>query len=146
MQLPESEPAQVSVVVDANILMSLLISEGSKRQLFFSKHVRPFSPDSVLFEIGKYWRETISKSGLPEDELKLVLLMVREHLTITSLQELGGWLKEAEKIVPDKDDAEYFALALKLNCPIWSEDRLLKNQSRVKVLNTPELLAELGLR
>lgn len=23
-------------------------------------------------------------------------------------------------------DAEYFALALKLNCPIWSEDKLLK--------------------
>jgi len=33
----------------------------------------------------------------------------------------------------------YFALALKFNCPVWSEEKLLKKQLFVKVLNTFEL-------
>jgi len=36
----------------------------------------------------------------------------------------------------------YIALALKLNCPIWSNDTDLKQQDRIKVYNTKELLEE----
>lgn len=140
--MPFSQP----VVVDANILISLLIAKGSKQELFFSEHVTPHSPELVLFEIGKYWKRISEGSGVPEDELKLAFSGIREQLITLPLSEIKPWLKEAERISPDKDDTEYFALALKLNCPLWSEDKLLKKQSRVKVLNTPELLAELGLK
>ena len=34
----------------------------------------------------------------------------------------------------------YFALALKLNCGIWSNDKKLKNQDKVKVYSTEDLL------
>ncbi len=140
--MPSSQP----VVVDANILISLLIAKGSKQELFFSEHVTLHSPELVLFEIGKYWKRISEGSGVPEDELKLAFSGVREQLITLPLSEIKPWLKEAERISPDKDDTEYFALALKLNCPIWSEDKLLKKQSKVKALNTPELLAELGLK
>jgi len=40
---------------------------------------------------------------------------------------------------PDPDDMAYFALALKLNCAIWSNDKKLKEQDKVKVYNTHEL-------
>lgn len=50
----------------------------------------------------------------------------------------------AKKITPDKDDSPYFAIALYKNCRIWSNDSLLKNQNRVIVINTKELLAMLG--
>ena len=43
------------------------------------------------------------------------------------------------------ESVKYFALALKLNCPIWSEDKALKKQSKVKVYSTSELLKEIGL-
>ena len=33
----------------------------------------------------------------------------------------------------------YFALALKLNCGLWSNDKELKKQSKVKILNTNEV-------
>ena len=134
------------MVVDANILISLLIAKGNKQELFFSEHVTPHSPELVLFEIGKYWKRISEGSGVPEDELKLAFSGIREQLITLPLSEIKPWLKEAERISPDKDDTEYFALALKLNCPIWSEDKLLKKQSIVKVLNTPELLTVLGLK
>lgn len=140
--MPSSQP----VVADANILISLLIAKGSKQELFFSEHVTPHSPELVLFEIGKHWKRISEGSGVPEDELKLAFSGIRKQLITLPLPEIKQWLREAERISPDKDDTEYFALALKLNCPIWSEDKLLKKQSRVEVLNTPELLAELGLK
>ena len=141
-----SEPTPLSIIVDANMIMSLLIAEGSKRKLFFSGRISPVSPEFVLFEIGEHWQEILEKSKLSEEKLKLVLSEVRKALNTLSLSDVKDFMNEALQVSPDPDDAEYFATALKLNCPIWSEDKLLKKQSRVKVLNTPELLAELGLK
>ena len=33
----------------------------------------------------------------------------------------------------------YFALALKLNCAIWSNDKKLKEQNKIQVCSTHEL-------
>ncbi len=42
-------------------------------------------------------------------------------------------------------DAPYFALALHLNCAIWSGDKALKGQLKVKVFNIKELVDEFNL-
>ena len=47
--------------------------------------------------------------------------------------------KHKEEITPDLDDMVYFALALKLNCPIWSNDKKLKQQNKIKIYHTHEL-------
>ena len=133
------------LVVDANIVISMQISKGVKHKLFFSE-IESKSPDRILFEIGKHWKELSEKSGLPEKDLELGLAAIRLHLDTFSLNELSNCLKEGAAISPDPDDAEYFALALKLNCPIWSEDKVLKKQSKVKVYSTSELLREVGLK
>ena len=56
---------------------------------------------------------------------------------------LMGGLKEVEKISPHPKDIEFFALALKFNMLIWSEEKSFKTQKEVKVLNTEELHKEL---
>jgi predicted nucleic acid-binding protein len=65
--------------------------------------------------------------------LKVVVKFIKE-------EEYSEFLSEARKVSPDPNDSDFFALALKLNCPIWSEDKRLKKQSRVKVLSTRELM------
>ncbi|MAG78609.1 hypothetical protein CL616_04570, partial [archaeon] len=50
------------------------------------------------------------------------------------------FIKKAEKISPDINDTEYFALAIALGFPIWSNDKLLKTQKLVKIYSTTELL------
>ena len=134
------------LVVDANILISILIAKGSKHKLFFSEKIASNSPDRLLFEIGKHWKELSGKSGLSEKDLEMELAAIRMQLNTSSLNALSEWIKEGAAISPDPDDAEYFALALKLNCPIWSEEKRLKKQSKVRVYNTVELLKELGLK
>ncbi|MGC9200887.1 MAG: PIN domain-containing protein [Candidatus Aenigmatarchaeota archaeon] len=41
---------------------------------------------------------------------------------------------------PDVNDIQYFSLALKMNVPIWSNDKKLKQQSKVKVFSTKDLI------
>jgi len=135
----------VKVVVDANIIISLLIAKGSKHKLFFSGELDIISPDIILFEIGKHWDEISEKSRLSKWELNLEFSAVREQMMVFSVEK-SKWIKEGVKISPDPDDAEYFALALKFNCPIWSEDKPLKQQqSKVEVMDTRKLLEKLGL-
>ena len=49
-------------------------------------------------------------------------------------------IPEAKEISPHLKDVEYFALALKLGCGIWSREKAFRDQSRVKVYSTGELL------
>lgn len=44
------------------------------------------------------------------------------------------------------NDAIYFAVALYKRCPIWSNDKLMAKQDRVKVISTKDLLAILGMQ
>ncbi len=53
-------------------------------------------------------------------------------------------MHQAKSICPDPDDIQYFALALKLGCPIWSNDKALKEQNTVEVISTGELIDNLA--
>ncbi len=45
----------------------------------------------------------------------------------------------------DIDDSLFLALAMSLNCPIWSNDKHFKRQSFVKAFTTQELISSLKL-
>ena len=53
-------------------------------------------------------------------------------------------MSEAINIAPHKQDAPYLALALARNIPIWSNDKGIHAQSKVKVCTTKELITVLG--
>jgi predicted nucleic acid-binding protein len=129
----------VLLVVDANIVISVLISSGKKQDLLFSDEISAVSPDWLLFEIGKHWSDILKKSGLSEEDMMSAFAFVREQIETFSLDKISDKFTEAKEVCPHLSDVEYFALALKLNCAIWSEDKELKRQDKVKVLNTKEL-------
>jgi len=136
----------MQLVVDANILLTVMISaRGSKRELLFSDEIEGAAPEILPFEIGKHWKEICDKSRLSDEDLNGFLSLVREQIKTFPFGEYSGMLERSKEICPHIKDAEYFALSLKLNCPIWSEDKLLKEQSEVRVFNTKELIEELGL-
>ena len=45
-----------------------------------------------------------------------------------------------EEDCPDEKDITYFALALYLRCPLWSNEKRLKEQKEVIVYATHELM------
>ena len=73
------------------------------------------------------------------EEFFRLLEVLKRRIAIIPLEELVLYIDEAEKLTPDPDDMAYFALALKLNCAVWSNDKKLKEQDKIKIYNTHEL-------
>jgi len=131
----------MNLVIDANILMSALIStEGKTFDLIFNENFNLVAPKFLMDEINKYKKEILSKSGLSEKDFMAVFSSISGKINIVPKNDSEDFVEKAKQISPDKNDAEYFAIALKLNCAIWSNDKRLKEQDKVKVYSTKELI------
>ncbi|HLC71562.1 MAG TPA: PIN domain-containing protein, partial [Candidatus Nanoarchaeia archaeon] len=122
------------LVVDANILFSALIaSQGITRTLFSSIKLEFISPEFIEEEIDKYFSEIVLKSKCSEKDVRIALNLLLTRIKIMPSIEYESFREAARKISPDPKDAEYLAVALAFDCPLWSNDKLLKSQTEVKV-------------
>jgi len=85
----------------------------------------------------------LKKSKLSEIDLELVLSIISSKIKFIPFTEFKQFIDKAKKTSPDPNDIEYFALAFKLELPIWSNDKELTKQSQVKIYSTQELLKKL---
>jgi len=133
-------------VIDANELFSLLI-QGSKssKEIFLSKSIELLAPEFLLDELANNKEELLSKTHRTEAEFSKLLSVFRDRIKLIPEQDFCQFMPEADKIFPEHTkDASYFAIALMFNCPIWSEEKLLKRQAKVSVFNTKELFDKLN--
>jgi len=134
----------MELITDANVLISALIAtEGKTYDLIFSDRIKLFSPELLLKEFEEHKKEILSKSKLLESDFELFLSLISSQIEFIPYAEFEEYISEAEKITPDQDDTEYFALALKLKCSIWSNDKKFKKQNKVKVYSTSELMKQI---
>lgn len=135
-----------SIVVDANILVSALLKDSiTRRTLLSRKRQELFAPEFIKEEVFKYSEEFAKRLKVEKKSVEetLALLFETSKIMIMPTKEYPEFLPKALQISPDKNDAPYLALALRLDCPIWSQDKALKKQSFIKVFNTTELLKQL---
>ena len=128
------------LVIDANILFSALIKDSLTAELIFNEDFKLYSCDFIIEEFFKYEPEILKKTHRTREQFITIIHQLKEIITIIPKEEYSHLLAEAEKFSPDPKDAIYFALAMKLNGSIWSNDKKLKNQSKVKVYQTHEIL------
>jgi len=132
---------KMDLVVDANVLFAVLIKGSFSARLIFNEEFHLFTPEYVFVEIEEHQDEIISKTERTLVDFYNLLEVLKRRIVPVPLEELTEYVEEAEKITPDPDDMAYIALALKLNCAIWSNDKELKEkQSMVKVYPTHELV------
>ena len=129
----------MELVVDANVLFSAMIKEGFTTELMFSDQIRLFAPEFLLEEVFKHENEILEKTKRNKDDFSEILEILKLIIKIIPAKEFDIYTTEAEVISPDPDDVQYFALALKLQCGIWSNDKKLKEQNSVSVYNTEEI-------
>ena len=72
----------------------------------------------------------------------LLAALLKEAVEIETIPKKAyiSHMAEALKIAPHKEDAPYLALALAYNVPIWSNDKGIHSQSKIKVFSTREVL------
>jgi predicted nucleic acid-binding protein len=136
----------MELIIDANIFMAALISsKGKTRDLLFKDNLVLFAPEYLLKEFEKYRNYIIKKSGLSKEDFNLALNLVSSRVNFIPFSEFKQFIARSDKISPDPDDTEYFALALKLGFPIWSNDKLLKKQNVIRVYSTADLLKRVNI-
>lgn len=133
------------VVIDANELFSLLIKGNkSSKEIFFSKNLELIAPEFIIEEFARHKEELLLKTHRTEAEFLEVLSVFNDRIKLILEHDFCQFMPEALRLLPEHTkDAPYMAIALKFNCIIWSEEKLLKKQSAVRVLNTNELFNEL---
>ncbi|HLD97209.1 MAG TPA: PIN domain-containing protein [Candidatus Nanoarchaeia archaeon] len=127
------------LVVDANALFSALIKDGLTAELLFDASLSLYAPEFFVEEFIKYSKLILTKTSRTEDEFVQILHLLKEVITVVLKESYSEFEKQAEAVSPDKKDAAYFALALKLKCGIWSNDKRLKDQKEVEVYSTAEI-------
>lgn len=101
-----------------------------------------FAPEFALEEINKYRKEILAKTNLTEKEFLLIRKELAIAICFIPLEEYEQFLKQALVISPDENDIDFFALALKMECSFWSNDKNLKQQNKIHVLNTKQVLEQ----
>ena len=127
-------------VLDANILFAALIRDSHTRHIILISDNNFYIPEFFFEELKNKIDELTEKTNLAKEKLEEILLemILSSGIKIVPKQEIDEFMEKATFISPDPDDIPYFALALKLACPIWSNDGKLKDQNVVRIYNTKE--------
>ncbi|ODS39441.1 MAG: hypothetical protein A7316_05500 [Candidatus Altiarchaeales archaeon WOR_SM1_86-2] len=129
-----------SIIVDANKVMASFITEGIVHDTLFSGKFIPIAPEKLLEEVKKHKGDIAKKSGMNLSDVESAIELLLPDFKVFSRDMYLDRLKEAKGLSPHLKDVEYFALSLSIGCPIWSNEKAFKEQSRIKVFSTSELL------
>jgi|SRR3989344_5437961 len=135
----------MDLVIDANILFSICINTSKAEDILFSNGLNIFAPEFLFEEFKKYEEYILNKTKRNKLEFEKFLRVIEKRIKIIPNEETKQFLEKARKISPDPNDVDYFALALKLHCAIWSNDKLLSRQSLIKIYGTNELINKLNI-
>ena len=128
----------MDLVIDSNILFAALIKKSATSGILF-KHTL-HAPEFIFEEFNKYKDYLKDKTKREEEGFENFFNLFERNVILVPKEEIKLFMKEAEKISPDEKDVLYFALALKLRCGIWSNDKKLKTQNKIKIYSTEDLL------
>ena len=128
------------IVADTNILFSFFWENSLIKQIILSSNMEIFSPEFAIEELEKHSSLIINKTKMPKKEFISELNKLKSTIKFFSKKDYTFFLKEASNISPDKDDAHFLALCLKLNLPLWSNDKELKKQYKIVVLNINDII------
>jgi predicted nucleic acid-binding protein len=145
----------VRLVVDANILISCLIKlEGRIAELYLNPTapLEFLAPERLMAELTLHRPKIMRITGAsPERQAELEELLLSQLTIVPNSRITSAHWERAFDLVKDidEDDDQFVALALHLNCPLWTGDRKLLNSLRRKgfdlLISSEELRKELGM-
>jgi len=136
----------MDIIIDANILFSILIKKGKNEEILFEEDLHILAPEFIFQEFDKYRNVLLDKTSRSKKEFNELLNLLKKKIETIPNEETDKFMITAKRICPDEKDVDYFALALKFRCPVWSNDKELKEkQDVVKVYSTEDVMKLLGI-
>jgi len=130
----------MKLIVDNNILFSLMKLTSTSSRIFSVLNCEFISPSFILYEFKNHEGECLKKSGLTKRKFEIRKKGIINKVKFVDFEDYSEFIKEAISCLQNEDDAPYIALALKLKIPIWSNDKQLKIQDKVTVLSTEDII------
>jgi predicted nucleic acid-binding protein len=130
----------MKLVVDTNILFSFFWKDSFTCRLLKELDLELISPIFALEEVKKYRLEIMKKTKLSISEFNTLVEDLKKYVLFISEKDYNIFKNKSLEFSPDKGDIDFFALCLKEKCFLWSNDFLLKEQDKVEVLSTKELV------
>ena len=132
------------IVVDTNVLIGALINPNSiVWSILEIKDIEFFVPEFFLLELNEYKQLIKEKldTKYKYTNFKFLISELFRNIVLVPKEMYSSKLNEAIEIMKDIDekDSPFIALAITLNCAIWSNDKDFKKQKKVKVYSTSEL-------
>jgi predicted nucleic acid-binding protein len=130
----------MELIIDANILFSVLIKKGKTEELILNQDLELYAPEYLFEEFLKYKDLILAKTYRNERDFNEIITILMKKITTIPVEKT--YLLKAKHIIMDINDIEYVALALQRKCAVWSNDKALARQDVVKVYSTTELLSK----
>lgn len=131
----------MKLVIDTNISFSLLKKDSFTRKLVQEYSLDLYSHKFILDELEEHSEELCRLLKVSKDKFQRIKEIFQKLVNL-KVKVSPQQLNRVASLISDQDDKQYLALALKLNCPIWSNDSHFQEQSViniVKVFKTDEL-------
>ncbi len=137
----------MKLVLDSNVIFSALIRKSTTRNIILSDVFDLHAPEYIFAEITKHKELLLRKSKITEGDFNALLLLLQKHVHFVSKENYIEKMAKAEDILREIDitDSPFLALAMALNCSIWSNDGHFKQQDQVGVYTTKELTNTIDL-
>jgi len=128
--------------VDTNIFLSFfrpnpvneLISKSTLLGLFL------YTSDKNIEELKRKKQDVLKYAKINSEQFDPLLSNLLRFIRLIPIESCKEFKSEAKKLAPHDKDIPIFALALKLNCPIWSNEPDFKKQYSIKVLSTRDMI------
>lgn len=130
----------MDLILDANVLFSAILRDGTSAALLFAEGITLYAPEFLFEELAKYQEMLMRRTDRTASQFSAMLGALSEIIHIVPKEEYQPFITTAMQLSPDPNDAMYFALALKLRCAIWSNDKQLNEQDRVRIISTTALV------
>lgn len=133
----------MKIIIDSNVLFSALIKDSKTRSIIFEYDGFFLFPSYIFEEMQEHMDELREKSKMPKEDFRKLLHLILRKVLIVSDEVLDPFKQDAVEIIKniDLNDAPFFACALAYPASaIWSDDKRLKNQNKIRVFNTKELI------
>ena len=130
-------------MLDTNVFLKALIKKSVVRGIILGSIHEFLIPAYLIEETREHMEELEEKSGLSNSEIESVMDALLARIRVVPADKVLSAWKEAEGIMErvDKSDIPFVAAALSTDCDgIWSDDRHLRRQDKVKVWTTKDVL------
>jgi predicted nucleic acid-binding protein len=140
-------------VIDTNVLITYFWSQSIIHDLLLFQFDL-ISPEYALEEINDHADEIMKKTKITKDifsKRKMELARTVEFIPLeeyeSEFQIVLHLFKNQHHQIDDAllKDIDFYALAIKVGCPIWTNDKGFKKQKDIMVMNTKEIISLLKM-